>query len=488
MKEIPPYKIALYVLGILAILSPIVYFMPDDGVKIAGVDVNFLTMEDFLHPKEQENADITDIIAEIDTSMNAPIPLIKHTNGSDGRMGAPGGGSIEVESATELLMTDAGKQKLHSFFQVLSSVASNHQKISILHYGDSQIEGDRMTGFIRERVQTQFGGNGPGLIPATNVYDTYTFVQTYSDNFQRYTCFGGASLESRKYGAMASASRFTPEYKVDSALLKTLTEVTGWIEVGSSGRARPRARSFNNVKMHYNSCLAPTSVRVYQNGAVIHEDSLIMDGGQHTLKLSFPATPGRLKYEFSGKVSPNICGFSLEGDYGVQVSNIGMRGSSGTIWGNMNQGVLATMYTELNSKLIIMQFGGNSVPAFKDSSSVRNYAGYFQGQINTVKRLNPGAMVIVIGPSDMSKYDEGLHETYPLLPYCVDRMIAATKASGSAYWNLYAAMGGYNSMPAWVDKGLAGKDYTHFTNAGSSYASQMFYNALMMEYSKWKGN
>jgi hypothetical protein len=229
-------------------------------------------------------------------------------------------------------------------------------------------------------------------------------------------------------------------------------------------------------------------LRVYQAGAIIHEDSLVMDGGQHTVRLSFPTTPGPLKFEFTGTVSPNVCAFSLEGDYGVQVSNIGMRGSSGTIWGRMNQGVLATMYSEVNTKLIIMQFGGNSVPSFTDSTSVRNFAGYFQGQISAVKRLNPGAMVIVIGPSDMSVYDDGLHVTYPLLPYCVDRMMAATKASGAAYWNLYAGMGGFNSMPAWVEKGLAGKDYIHFSGAGSKYASQMFYNALMQEYNTWKGN
>ena len=473
----------------MLILAPVVYFIPDEGMKAGPVELNFLTLEDFNHPKKQENADITDILDEIDTSLNTPFkPLIKHKNGSNGNMGAPGAGSFEVESSTELIMTDAGKANLHKFFEVLSSAASNKEKISILHYGDSQIEGDRMTGFIRERIQKQFGGNGPGLVPATNVYDTYAFNQTYSENFKRYTCFGGGSLKNRKYGAMASASRFTEEPDSDSLDLSELTEQTGWIEVAPSGRAFNRARSYNNVRMHYNSCIATTLLRVYQNGSVIHEDSLVMDGGQHSVKLSFGITPGPLKFEFTGKVSPNVCAFSLEGDYGVQVSNIGMRGSSGTIWGRMNQNVLSTMYSELNTKLVIMQFGGNSVPSFKDSASVRNFASYFQGQISAVKRLNPGAMVIVIGPSDMSVYDDGLHVTYPLLPYCVDRMIAATKKSGAAYWNLYAGMGGFNSMPSWVKKGLAGKDYIHFSGAGSKFASQMFYNALMSEYAKWKGN
>lgn len=468
------------------------YFVPADGWKIGDASLKFLTQEKFVHPKEQEKADITDLIADIDTSMTAEPPapkLIKHDQQSDGSMGAPTGGNPIVESATELLMNDAGKANLNAFFDVLDKVAAEKKKISILHYGDSQIEGDRMTNFIRERIQNQFGGNGPGLVPAVNVYETYAFNQTYSPNFQRYTSFGGSSLKSNKYGIMASAGRFTEEFVMDSTLdLATLPEVTGWIEVSASKRAYSRARSFNNVRMHYNSCVAPTFLRVYENGTVIHEDSLKMDGKQHSVALSFPSTPGNLKFEFKGKISPNITGFSLEGDYGVQVSNIAMRGSSGTVFTRMNQNVMATMYREVNTQLVIMQYGGNSVPFFKDSTSVRNFANYFKSQINAVKRLNPNAMVVVIGPSDMSNLNDGIYETYKFLPYCVEQMIEATKSTGSAYWNLYAAMGGNNSMPSWVEKGLAGKDYIHFSNAGSKFASQMFYNALMAEYNNRSAN
>ena len=175
-------------------------------------------------------------------------------------------------------------------------------------------------------------------------------------------------------------------------------------------------------------------MKVYQDGSLIHEEQLLTDGAQHTVKLSFPNTP-KLKFEFKGKVSPNICGFSLEGDYGVQVSNIGMRGSSGTVFRAMNQTVMKKMYGELNTKLVIMQFGGNSVPFFKDSASVRNFASFFKSQINTVKALNPGAMVIVIGPSDMSQLQDGIYQTYPFIPYCIKQMKKETLNAGGSYWD-----------------------------------------------------
>ena len=94
----------------------------------------------------------------------------------------------------------------------------------------------------------------------------------------------------------------------------------------------------------------------------------------------------------------------------------------------------------------------------------------------------------MIGPSDMSKLDEGIYNTYQYLPYCVTEMKRVTLESGGAFWNLYAGMGGNNSMPSWVEKGLAGKDHIHFSNQGAKFASEMFYEALIAEYAKWKNS
>ncbi|MBL4862157.1 MAG: hypothetical protein JKY09_03955, partial [Crocinitomicaceae bacterium] len=174
MKEIKSYKTVLFIAGIFVLLSPVMFYAPDEGWEFGGVKMKFLTMENFVHPKTQENADISDLLIAVDTNMNTVIdPLVTHQNGSNGTVGAPNGGELSEDASTELQMTDVGKINLHTFFQTLSSVAADKKKISILHYGDSQIEGDRMTSYIRQRIQDQFGGNGPGLIPATNVYNTF---------------------------------------------------------------------------------------------------------------------------------------------------------------------------------------------------------------------------------------------------------------------------------------------------------------------------
>ncbi len=457
--------------------------VPKEGITIAGLNLKFPTFENILHPKKQEKANITDIVTDVDTSFSAD-PLIQHNGKSNGTMGGANGGQLSINNSTTIHLNDAAKASLYSFFQKMNDAAASKKKIHILHYGDSQIEGDRMTGFIRERIQNQFGGNGPGLIPAMNVYNTFAFNQTYSENFRRYTCFGGDKLKNRKYGVMASAARFAPEV-ADSASLIAGEIKTAWIEVEASNRAYARSRSFSTVKMFYNSCVKPCAITVYENGSIIHQDSLIADGKYHIFKLSFPNTPGKLKYEFKSAGSPTISNFSLEGDIGIQVSNIGMRGSSGTIFGAMDKGIAGQMFADLNTEMVIMQFGGNSVPSLKDSAGVRNFASYFAGQLRSIKSMRPNVAIVVIGPSDMSKMTDGIYETYPLLPYLVEQMKKKSLEAGAGYWDLFGAMGGKNSMPAWVEKGLAGNDYIHFSNKGASISAQLFYDALIAEYVKW---
>jgi hypothetical protein len=488
LKAYKPIYVVLFLASILLVLTPLVYFAPKDGWKIGGTHFHFLTQEEFLHPKKQQKTDITKLVADVDTAsieLDEPSDLLKHQNASDGSLGAPSGGTLSAESRTQLVLNEGARNELIKFFQELDKVASEKSKIHLLHYGDSQIEGDRMTGYIRQRLQSQFGGNGPGLIPATNVYTTNTFKQTFSSNFMRYTCYGGAKLKNRRYGTLGSAARFTEE-NYDTTALKSASIQEGWIEIEPHRMAYKRAKTYNNVKLFYTSCIKPCGLKVYQNGKMIHEDSLITDGKYHSIGLSFATTPGKLKYVFSSSISPTICGFSLEGDYGVQVDNIGMRGCSGNVFGSIDGTSFSRMNAELNSKLVILQFGGNSVPYFKDSSGVRRYAKQFQNHVKIMKRANPGAMVVVIGPSDMSYMSNGIYETYPLLPYCVDQMKKVAGKENAAYWDLFSAMGGKNSMPSWVDQGLAGIDYIHFTHRGASIASQLFYEAFIAEYAKWK--
>ena len=495
LNELKPYNTVLFILLVGLILAPIILLNPDGKINLGFTELSFISQKDILEPKIQEKKDISKIVASVDTTglekaIIEPLTIekkkikvksqtnVEKKNQERVRKEPAKSKRVNKDESSTLFLNHYATEKLSDFFSKLAKISEERKKLHILHYGDSQIEGDRMTVYLRQRIQNQFGGNGPGLIPAMNVYVTKTFIQNYSENFERYTCFGGEKLPEGNYGVMGAAAKF----KTDSILKE------GWIEIEPSNRAQSRARYYNQAKLFYTDCKVNCSITVYHNGDVILEDYLISDGGYHMLPLQFTGKIGKLKYVFKGEESPVFCGFSLEGDYGVQVDNIGMRGCSGTIFNRLEKSTFKSMLNDLQSELILLQFGGNSVPYFKDSLSVRRYARVFQSQIKTIKKLYPTAAIIVIGPSDMSLLSNGIYETYKFLPYCVNQMKLASGKEGAGYWDLFKAMGGKNSMPSWVESGLAGRDYIHFSNKGASIASQMFYDALELEYSKWKMN
>lgn len=131
-----------------------------------------------------------------------------------------------------------------------------------------------------------------------------------------------------------------------------------------------------------------------------------------------------------------------------------------------------------------MQYGGNVVPYIEPGY----YRRAFKRQLQFLKEVCPGTPVIVIGPSDMSVRENGNFTTYPGLEAIRDALRDAALESGFGFWDLYDAMGGENSMASFVhaDPPLASTDYVHFTSLGINLVAEMFYNALMVEYSEFE--
>jgi lysophospholipase L1-like esterase len=78
--------------------------------------------------------------------------------------------------------------------------------------------------------------------------------------------------------------------------------------------------------------------------------------------------------------------------------------------------------------------------------------------------------------------------THPNLEGVRDAVKNAALQSGCAFWDMYEAMGGRNSMPSWVfaDPSLAVSDFVHFNTRGARLIAEMLYNAIMYEYQEWK--
>ena len=173
---------------------------------------------------------------------------------------------------------------------------------------------------------------------------------------------------------------------------------------------------------------------------------------------------------------------ALDDFKGIAVDNIPLRGSSGTDFTKTDLAFFRSMYQMLNVKLVLMQFGVNLVPHILDDYTY--YQKQLEKQLKTIKSLRPDISIIVIGVSDMSRNEKGIFVSYPNIEKIRDAQKNAAFNAGCGFWDTYEAMGGKNSMPAWVnaDPPLARTDFTHFSWKGSIVIAKMFYDALMADY------
>jgi lysophospholipase L1-like esterase len=358
-----------------------------------------------------------------------------------------------------------------------------------MHYGDSQLEGDRITANIRNKVQTKFGGTGLGMRPALQPYDfIFSAVQTNSDNWVRYPIYGNVDtlVQHNRYGVMGAFSRFAP-LTFDSIPFEKTTLYEAELSISKSNISFNKTREYKRMRLFYGNAKSPVDVRLYVNGELVFSGILKPDLDYGVLSCNLPDSTDNVVLKFSGYDSPDIYGIELADTTGVIVDNIALRGCSGTIFTQADFKHSTEMYKDLDPGLFILQFGGNVMPYIKDQKAIDNYGRWFANQIKRLKQSCPDAAFIVIGPSDMSTKIKDEYVTYDYLPAVVAALKNAAMSTGSGYWDMYQAMGGNNSMPGWVNAKpeLATPDYVHFTTLGSKLISNMFYNAFILEYNNY---
>ena len=322
---------------------------------------------------------------------------------------------------------------LSAFYAALRQADS--RQVRVLHYGDSQIEEDRMTAQIRHQLQDRFGGTGVGLMPLAQTIPSLSVAQKlYMNDRQvtalqgpkRYMVYGLKSMqrEDGLYGPMGQMAVMSDSLVKGSERIKTVCTPI-------DGRAR-----YTRWRV-----LADRSIEHTHNG-----DTLLLFG------------------------KGNVYGLSQESPTGVIVDNIAMRGCLGLVFTHMNSNQLTQFYNDANVSLIIMQFGGNAIPSNEKPSTIYSIVKGLREQVRYLKQCAPNASILFIGPSDMLTTIDGELTTYPMVPY-MDRLLRKmANEEEIAYFSLFKWMGGAGSMIRWQEVGWAGKDGVHFQRSGARKA------------------
>ncbi len=420
-----PYKVLLFFACVLACLAALCLVLPG-RVAFAGTEVRWPTLAEVISPSQPphegekiEQLDTLETLERLDT-LDTPAPTEK----SEERLPLP---KITVDSTTD------SRVFLQAFYASLADAGT--KKIRVVHYGDSQIEEDRMTMQIRETLQKRYGGQGVGLMPLAQTIPTRTTRQelqmngkiiTPQNGPKRYLVYG-PKRDQRKdglYGVMGQVA-----IMADSL-------VSGSEDIIAVCKPQMESAHYERWKI-----FADSTIRYETNGDTVW---------------------------LSGKGA--VYGLSQESDTGVIVDNIPMRGCLGLVFTKMDSTQLATFYAEENVKLIIMQFGGNAIPFNEQPSTIKSIVKGLRDQVRYVQRCAPEASILFIGPSDMIRKKDSEWQTYPMVPYMDKLLRKMALEENIAYFSLYNWMGGSGSMLRWQEAGLAGSDGVHFYRNGAKKA------------------
>lgn len=494
--SVKPPVIALFIGMVLLGLLGLTMAAGDDGLQLGPVTIKYPSLKKFVGAGTPDNAAQQDSIGQMLEDVTRRLTLDSlailkpcDTCPAAGLVQAPAGFELDTGNAGGILPLEMPANEPHALdavFAELETSTKSKRKIRILHYGDSQIEGDRITSHVRQQLQHMFGGNGPGFLPVMPVYEQIAADITHSNNWERFAAFDPATKPqaNRKFGLFMSYSRFrAPAADADAFLSKT---GTAWVQVGQSRKAFGNARHFQQVNLHYGNLFAPCQMNVFDGDSLIVADTLRQGEGYNVYTLNFRKTPKALRYVFTGTSSADFYGFTLDGGYGLCVDNIAMRGAAGTHFNATDFRLNQAMAKALNVKLLILQYGGNAVPYLKDEAAIDTYVRQLRAQLRNLRKLNDGTALIFIGPADMATKIDGEFVSYPLLESLISALRALCQEMNIPYWDTYKAMGGKNAILAWAERDLIAADYVHFSYLGTRIIADEFVNALLLAYQQYK--
>lgn len=449
------YKTVIFILSVLLGLALISVFFPKEGINLGGTKIEFPSLEEALAVdtnlfKTTEELAMEEKMAQLHDAKDKEFR--EFCASSPNRIYCPGNDITYLDG----------------LFEQMDTARVKH--VRIIHLGDSQLEGDRMTSTLRERFQTTFGGHGVGMIPAQQPVGTYTLSQSISPaSIKRVCAYGPADWHGNhhRYGVMASMTRI---------------EGSATITVKANGNEKfPHSQKFKKITV-YGKGSGSVSAKVGEEKYSLKPDTEKSDVTRF-FTVSLPNYASHATISISG--SMDVYGIMLDDDKGISIDNVPMRGASGTFFTSIDANTIEPFFKHENVGLIILQYGGNSTPYLKTEKAIENYKQNMKKQIALFRKMSPNSKILFIGPADMATRIGGVKQSYPMMPAITKALREAANEEGAAYWDMFSVMGGMNSMVKWADEEqppLAGKDYIHFTQLGAQKMTDYLFETLHMYY------
>jgi lysophospholipase L1-like esterase len=369
---------------------------------------------------------------------------------------------------------DPSGRALDAFFAKLERVERREPGAvaRIVHFGDSLIASDFVSGTLRRVLQKRFGDAGHGFTLIANAWPSYFHwdVKRYATAGFKVSRIVGPYAEDGFYGLGGvsfraerhALARFGTD-DGDGIGSKVSRFVIAYLEEPTGGRFQLRldGKDVEVVDTHGPALRAR-----------FHE--LRAPDGPHELELQTLSGESRL------------FGVVLERDGpGVVLDAIGIQGARIRFLAKQNAAHFTEQLRFRNPQLLVYQFGANeSGDGFV--YSMEDYRRTMREVIEHAKRALPEASCLVIATMDRAAKQGDEVVSVRVIPSLVAEQKRVAEEVGCAFFDTYTAMGGKGSMPLWVRRGLGQADLTHPSGAGAERIGNWIYGATMRAYASYE--
>lgn len=340
--------------------------------------------------------------------------------------------------------------------------------VSIMHIGDSHIQAGFLSVTIMNRLQQHFGSAGRGLIfplKLARTNEPYDYLIRSESKWNKSLCvqsihkipmgLGGLSIET-------DDEQFT-------------------FEIRASVGNNDTDHSFNKVTVFHHE-KAPELV-VADLGIDFHSEKskypfasvINLDKWVNNLHLTSTVR--------SENDSAIYYGFNLEnGKSGILYHAVGLNGAQFRHYASVQD--FAQQMTILAPQLFIFSLGTNE--AFRGKLKEKYFFAEIDRIIEPIHKANPQAAILITTPPDC--LGESVKKTQisnTNVSYVRQSLIHYATTKGYAYWDLYSILGGDNSAYKLYQAGYLAEDGVHFKKNGYTVLGNLFYDALISNYSDY---
>jgi len=388
-----------------------------------------------------------------------------------GVIAATQGAAVPAESVDSkpppVHLEDSQDRGLAHFYRALRRTSHTEAAATtrVVHFGDSLIASDYVSGTLRRLLQKQFGDAGHGFSLIANAWPSY-----FHEGVSRFATSGW--LVSRVVGPYAQDGWYGLGGVSFRAPVNTLARV-GTSTKGEFGRRVSR------FELAYVAGPSGGTIRVR-----IDEKSVGELSTQQAEK-AFKTTQWRVddgphEIEFlTTRGTSRLFGVVMERDVpGVVLDAIGIQGARLRFLDQQDDAHYATQLKWRNPDLVIYEFGANE-SADGLAYSLKDFHDTMKAVVVQQQSAIPESSCLVIGAMDRATRKGDTVTSSSFIPMLVAEQRAVAQEVGCAFFDTYQAMGGPGSMPRWVRRGLGQADLTHPTAVGAYLIGTWIYRALM---------